>query len=383
VQELLQGPEIEQELKFEQCPELQPKSELQEGLELEQSLEQQGHGSSLEPELQKSADFEMKPEHQCGMEKLLVPEFQQGPGNKLKLEVQHDPERKLEVQQGPELELHQGSELQQSLGPEQSVEQQGSGSDLLKLEIRKDAVLVLKLELQQGMENRLLEPEFHKVLSHKLKSELQHDPKPQLEIIKQGPEFEQKSEFQPSSELEEKSEHQMSPELEQSQQLQGSGPNLEPEVQKGADLELKPELQQGLENKLEPGFQQDQGHSPKPKLARLSTFQQEMSSLKTTDLEIFPTAVLHEACTSFSSQSQPQPTGIAAPALDDSVDAGSDQIGKFLALRCTIVRQYHSYFVMWFSYRTKFILNRSVADPDPGSGIGCFLTPGSGIRDPE
>jgi hypothetical protein len=25
----------------------------------------------------------------------------------------------------------------------------------------------------------------------------------------------------------------------------------------------------------------------------------------------------------------------------------------------------------------------SVADPDPGSGIGCFLTPGSGIRDPE
>jgi hypothetical protein len=23
----------------------------------------------------------------------------------------------------------------------------------------------------------------------------------------------------------------------------------------------------------------------------------------------------------------------------------------------------------------------SVADPDPGSGIGCFLTPGSGIRD--
>jgi hypothetical protein len=22
----------------------------------------------------------------------------------------------------------------------------------------------------------------------------------------------------------------------------------------------------------------------------------------------------------------------------------------------------------------------SVADPDPGSGIGCFLTPGSGIR---
>jgi hypothetical protein len=25
----------------------------------------------------------------------------------------------------------------------------------------------------------------------------------------------------------------------------------------------------------------------------------------------------------------------------------------------------------------------SVADPDPGSGIGAFLTPGSGIRDPE
>ncbi len=25
----------------------------------------------------------------------------------------------------------------------------------------------------------------------------------------------------------------------------------------------------------------------------------------------------------------------------------------------------------------------SVADPDPGSGIGCFLTSGSGIRDPE
>jgi hypothetical protein len=24
----------------------------------------------------------------------------------------------------------------------------------------------------------------------------------------------------------------------------------------------------------------------------------------------------------------------------------------------------------------------SVADPDPGSGIGCFLTPGSGMRDP-
>ncbi len=27
-------------------------------------------------------------------------------------------------------------------------------------------------------------------------------------------------------------------------------------------------------------------------------------------------------------------------------------------------------------------LNFSVADPDPGSGIGCFLTPGCGIRDP-
>jgi hypothetical protein len=25
----------------------------------------------------------------------------------------------------------------------------------------------------------------------------------------------------------------------------------------------------------------------------------------------------------------------------------------------------------------------SVADPDPGSGFGAFLTPGSGIRDPE
>jgi hypothetical protein len=29
-----------------------------------------------------------------------------------------------------------------------------------------------------------------------------------------------------------------------------------------------------------------------------------------------------------------------------------------------------------------FYLIVSVADPDPGSGIGCFLTPGSGIRDP-
>jgi hypothetical protein len=31
---------------------------------------------------------------------------------------------------------------------------------------------------------------------------------------------------------------------------------------------------------------------------------------------------------------------------------------------------------------TKFAFNGecSVADPDPGSGIGCFLTPGSGIR---
>ncbi len=25
-------------------------------------------------------------------------------------------------------------------------------------------------------------------------------------------------------------------------------------------------------------------------------------------------------------------------------------------------------------------MHSSVADPDPGSGIGCFLTPGSGIR---
>ncbi len=29
------------------------------------------------------------------------------------------------------------------------------------------------------------------------------------------------------------------------------------------------------------------------------------------------------------------------------------------------------------------VVGGSVADPDPGSGIGCFLTPGSGIRDPE
>jgi hypothetical protein len=302
VQELLQGPEIEQEPEFEKCPELQQKSELQGGLELERSLEQQGPGStcSLEPELQQCADFEVKPEHQCGMEKLLVPEFQQGLGNKMKLEVQHDSEHKLEVQQGPELELHQGSELQQSLG------------------------------------------------------------------------------------------------LEQSPQQQGSGPDLEPELEKGADLELKPELQQGLENKLEAEFQQGPGHGPKPKVARLSTFQQERSSLKTTDLETLTTAVLHEACTPFSSQSQPQPSDIAAPAPDDSMDAGSDQIGKFLALRCIIVRQYRSYFVMWFSYRTKFILNRYSrkcifivpliivvaphhfdAEPDPDST--CYPDGGSGF----
>jgi hypothetical protein len=30
-----------------------------------------------------------------------------------------------------------------------------------------------------------------------------------------------------------------------------------------------------------------------------------------------------------------------------------------------------------------FFASSSVADSDPGSGIGCFLTPGSGIRDPE
>jgi hypothetical protein len=29
------------------------------------------------------------------------------------------------------------------------------------------------------------------------------------------------------------------------------------------------------------------------------------------------------------------------------------------------------------------LVRGSVADPDPGSGIGAFLTPGSGIRDPE
>jgi hypothetical protein len=37
-------------------------------------------------------------------------------------------------------------------------------------------------------------------------------------------------------------------------------------------------------------------------------------------------------------------------------------------------------------YVLRYLLNSfasygcSVADPDPGSGIGCFLTPGSGIR---
>jgi hypothetical protein len=33
--------------------------------------------------------------------------------------------------------------------------------------------------------------------------------------------------------------------------------------------------------------------------------------------------------------------------------------------------------------RRKIFVDTSVADPDPVSGIGCFLTPGSGIRDPE
>jgi hypothetical protein len=32
---------------------------------------------------------------------------------------------------------------------------------------------------------------------------------------------------------------------------------------------------------------------------------------------------------------------------------------------------------------THYYILSSVADPDPGSGIGAFLTPGSGIRDPE
>ncbi len=34
-------------------------------------------------------------------------------------------------------------------------------------------------------------------------------------------------------------------------------------------------------------------------------------------------------------------------------------------------------------YTKSSVVEPSVADPDPGSGIGCFLTPGSGIRDPE
>ncbi len=36
-----------------------------------------------------------------------------------------------------------------------------------------------------------------------------------------------------------------------------------------------------------------------------------------------------------------------------------------------------------FGFGSGSTLQNSVADPDPGSGIGCFLTPGSGIRDPE
>ncbi len=36
-----------------------------------------------------------------------------------------------------------------------------------------------------------------------------------------------------------------------------------------------------------------------------------------------------------------------------------------------------------YRYISVCTLHSSVADPDPGSGIGCFLTPGSGIRDPE
>jgi hypothetical protein len=35
------------------------------------------------------------------------------------------------------------------------------------------------------------------------------------------------------------------------------------------------------------------------------------------------------------------------------------------------------------SHREEVQHSSSVADPDPGSGIGAFLTPGSGIRDPE
>jgi len=29
------------------------------------------------------------------------------------------------------------------------------------------------------------------------------------------------------------------------------------------------------------------------------------------------------------------------------------------------------------------MVSNSVADPDPGSGIGCFLTPGSGMGESE
>ena len=38
--------------------------------------------------------------------------------------------------------------------------------------------------------------------------------------------------------------------------------------------------------------------------------------------------------------------------------------------------------VNWIFFMRRMLV-ASVADPDPGSGIGCFLTPGSGIRDPE
>ncbi len=43
-----------------------------------------------------------------------------------------------------------------------------------------------------------------------------------------------------------------------------------------------------------------------------------------------------------------------------------------------------AYFVPFFYnfFPVKY-LNLSVANPDPGSGIGAFLTSGSGIRDPE
>ncbi len=35
---------------------------------------------------------------------------------------------------------------------------------------------------------------------------------------------------------------------------------------------------------------------------------------------------------------------------------------------------------VWMGWRCVLFPGISVADPDPGSGIGCFLTPGSGIR---